>query len=75
MYLSVRFTTLLTLQAEVARESVLRVAPDIDIIAYHASVFEERFGVSWVKTFDIVLNALDNIKVPNLRVYSSTLSP
>ena len=49
-------------QADVARESVLRVAPDIKIVSHHASVFEERFGISWVKGFDIVLNALDNIK-------------
>jgi ubiquitin-like 1-activating enzyme E1 B len=46
----------------VAKESVLKFNPNVDITAYHASIYEARFGLEWFKGFDIVLNALDNLQ-------------
>ena len=51
-------------KAEVARESVLAMAPPsaaATLVAHHANVKEERFGVAFVEQFDLVLSALDNV--------------
>ncbi|KAH6601531.1 hypothetical protein BASA50_001569 [Batrachochytrium salamandrivorans] len=48
-------------KANVAKETALQFNPSVDIKSYHASIFEERFNIVWFKSFDIVLNALDNI--------------
>ena len=48
-------------KAEVARESVLRFNSRANIVAHHGDVTDARFGPSYVKGFDIVLNALDNL--------------
>lgn len=56
-------------KAEVAREAVLQMNPNAKITAYHASIFEEKFDIGWFSTFDIVLNALDNLAA---RRYSKT---
>ncbi|CAB4412123.1 unnamed protein product [Rhizophagus irregularis] len=48
-------------KAEVARESALKFNPNINIIAHHANIKSPRFNVEWFKSFDIVMNALDNL--------------
>ncbi len=48
-------------KAKVARESALKMNPDAKIIAHHASIFDRQFNLEWFKSFDIVLNALDNL--------------
>ncbi|RIA92600.1 putative ubiquitin-like activating enzyme [Glomus cerebriforme] len=48
-------------KAEVARESALKFNPNINIIAHHANIKNPRFNVEWFKSFDIVMNALDNL--------------
>ncbi|KND02700.1 E1 ubiquitin-activating protein UBA2 [Spizellomyces punctatus DAOM BR117] len=48
-------------KASVARESALHFNPDAKIVAHHASIYEPQFDISWFKSFDIVLNALDNL--------------
>ncbi|XP_067929209.1 SUMO-activating enzyme subunit 2-like [Watersipora subatra] len=47
-------------KAKVARESVLAYGKDVEITAYHDSIFSSDYGVSFFKQFNIVLNALDN---------------
>jgi ubiquitin-like 1-activating enzyme E1 B len=49
-------------KALVAKESVLKFNPNVDITAHHGSIYEARFGLEWFKGFDIVLNALDNLQ-------------
>ncbi|GBB90938.1 hypothetical protein RclHR1_01800023 [Rhizophagus clarus] len=48
-------------KAEVARESALKFNPNINIIAHHANIKSPHFNVEWFKSFDIVMNALDNL--------------
>ncbi|KAI8929353.1 hypothetical protein BC831DRAFT_396439 [Entophlyctis helioformis] len=48
-------------KAKVARESALRFNPSARITAHHASIFEDRFDLAWFRSFDLVLNALDNV--------------
>ncbi|XP_059486864.1 SUMO-activating enzyme subunit 2 [Neocloeon triangulifer] len=43
-----------------AKESALRFNPRATINAYHDSITGSKFGVSYFKQFDLVLNALDN---------------
>ena len=45
-----------------ARESVLRFNPHLNIVAHHADVMGERFDQAFYEGFDLVLNALDNVK-------------
>ena len=33
----------------------------MDITAYHASIFDLQFSLDWFKSFDLVMNALDNV--------------
>jgi ubiquitin-like 1-activating enzyme E1 B len=39
----------------------LQFNPNVDITAYHASIFEPQFSLEWFKSFDLVMNALDNV--------------
>ena len=48
-------------QKQVARESALKFNPRVEIISYHANIMEPQFGLMWFKSFDLVLNALDNV--------------
>ncbi|KAJ3064134.1 E1 ubiquitin-activating protein uba2, partial [Podochytrium sp. JEL0797] len=48
-------------KAHIAKESALRFNPDANIVSYHNSIFEQQYDVAWFKTFDLVVNALDNI--------------
>lgn len=45
----------------VARESALQICPDANIVAYHENVKDPKFGPEFIKQFDVVLNALDNL--------------
>lgn len=47
-------------KAQVAKESVLRFKPDVDIVALHDTVMNPDYNVNFFSQFDIVLNALDN---------------
>lgn len=52
---------LFSVQALMAREAVLKFNPEAKIVAHHGNVKEAQFGLSFVRKFDIVLNALDNV--------------
>lgn len=47
-------------KANVARETALKFNPNVEIKAYHDSIFGPAFGVSFYQRFNMVLNALDN---------------
>lgn len=47
-------------KSEVAREAYLELYPGANVIAYQANIMEERFGPAFYKSFDLILNALDN---------------
>ena len=49
-------------KATVAREAALAMRPNAKIVAHHGNVKEERFGASFVRGFDVVLNGLDNME-------------
>ncbi|CAN0588907.1 unnamed protein product, partial [Ectocarpus sp. 12 AP-2014] len=44
-----------------AREAVLKFNPEARIVAHHGNVKEAKFGMAFIRKFDLVLNALDNI--------------
>lgn len=44
-----------------AKEAVLGFNPAAKIEAYHGNVKDARFGLPFIRKFDIVLNALDNV--------------
>ncbi len=48
-------------KSEVAREAALNIAPQAKIKAYHGNVKEGRFDVDFFKSFNIILNGLDNL--------------
>lgn len=52
-------------KALVARDSVLRLAPDADIIAHYDTIFSNAYNATYFRKFDLVLNALDNLKARN----------
>lgn len=47
-------------KANVARESALSFNPNVEITAYHDSIFSTNYGVNFFQKFNVVLNALDN---------------
>ncbi|KAG5684492.1 hypothetical protein PVAND_013722 [Polypedilum vanderplanki] len=47
-------------KAMVARETALKFNPNVEIKAYHDSIFNTDYGVSFFQRFTMVLNALDN---------------
>ncbi|XP_044269565.1 SUMO-activating enzyme subunit 2 [Tribolium madens] len=47
-------------KAVVARESIISFNSNVNIKAYHDSIFNQEYGVNFFKRFDLVLNALDN---------------
>lgn len=49
-------------KAKVAREASLRINPKAKIVAHHANVKEDQFDVDFFKSFDCVLNGLDNLE-------------
>ena len=65
---------------QVARESVLAYNKDTNITAYHDSIFNADYGVSFFQQFTVVLNALDNrgkefTKKKNNFLYSESIHP
>ncbi|OZJ04144.1 hypothetical protein BZG36_02843 [Bifiguratus adelaidae] len=48
-------------KAHVARETALNFNPKAQIISHHANIKDAQFNVDWFRSFDIVLNALDNL--------------
>ena len=48
-------------KAVVAAEAVVKFNPDVEIVANHGNIKDSKFGTSYFKKFDVVLNALDNI--------------
>lgn len=52
-------------KANVARETALKFNPNVDIKAYHDSIFSTDYGVSFYQRFGLILNALDNLAARN----------
>lgn len=52
-------------KAEVGRESILKLHPNLEIEAYQASIYEHRFDAKFYSKFDVVICALDNINARN----------
>lgn len=48
-------------KAVVAREKVLQFNPKVEIKAHHANIMDKCFSVKWFQSFDLVMNALDNV--------------
>lgn len=48
-------------KAVVAAAAAMAFNPDAKITAHYGNVKDTKFGIKYVETFDIVLNALDNI--------------
>jgi ubiquitin-like 1-activating enzyme E1 B len=40
---------------------VLQFNPQIQIQSHHDNIMNPKFNVEWFKSFDLVLNALDNL--------------
>ncbi|EDQ87356.1 uncharacterized protein MONBRDRAFT_33435 [Monosiga brevicollis MX1] len=47
---------------QVASEAVRRFNPALKIVAHHANIFDADFNLAYFERFDLVLNALDNLK-------------
>ncbi|SPO22698.1 related to ubiquitin-like protein activating enzyme [Ustilago trichophora] len=45
----------------VAKQTASSFNPLPNIVAYHANIKEPRFGVAYFQSFDLVMNALDNL--------------
>lgn len=54
---------------QVAARTAAHFNPRVHIEPLHANVKESQFDVGWFKSFDIVLNALDNL---DARRYASS---
>ncbi|ORX85343.1 hypothetical protein BCR32DRAFT_229799 [Anaeromyces robustus] len=48
-------------KSKVARKSALEFNPNVNIVAHHANIKDPQFNIKWFKSFDIVMNALDNL--------------
>ncbi|ORX50334.1 hypothetical protein BCR36DRAFT_290400 [Piromyces finnis] len=48
-------------KSKVARQSALEFNPNVNIIAHHDNIKDPQFNIKWFKSFDIVMNALDNL--------------
>ncbi len=48
-------------KATVAAEVVKRFNPDVNIVAHYGNIKDAQFGVSYFESFNVVLNALDNV--------------
>ncbi|KAI8839864.1 hypothetical protein BC829DRAFT_364690 [Chytridium lagenaria] len=49
-------------KAHVAREAALKFNPNVNILSHHSSIYEDQFDVTWFRSFNLVLNALDNLQ-------------
>lgn len=50
-------------KAKIAREVALSFNTDngIELISHHGNIKDDKFGLSYFQTFDLVMNALDNV--------------
>ena len=48
-------------KAAVAAKAVHKFNQDVDVTPHHGNIKDPRFGVAYMKTFDVIFNALDNI--------------
>ncbi|BGP43075.1 E1 ubiquitin-activating protein uba2 [Rhodotorula kratochvilovae] len=48
-------------KAVVARETALKFNPNVNITALHRNIKDEEYDVDYFKSFDFVMNALDNL--------------
>lgn len=48
-------------KALVAKETASNFNPHVKINAIHGNIKEEQYNVEWFKSFDLVMNALDNL--------------
>lgn len=48
-------------KALVAQEAAQKFNPHVKITATHGNIKEPQFDVAWFQSFDLVLNALDNM--------------
>ncbi|GAA5836792.1 hypothetical protein JCM9279_007663 [Rhodotorula babjevae] len=48
-------------KAVVARETALKFNPHVNITALHRNIKDEEYSVEYFKSFDFVMNALDNL--------------
>ena len=44
-----------------AKESALKFNPNVNITSHYANIKDPQFNLEWFKSFDIVMNALDNL--------------
>jgi len=49
-------------KSQVARETVLKFNPNINIKAHYADIMDQKFGSAFYNKFKLVINALDNKK-------------
>ncbi|KXZ51045.1 hypothetical protein GPECTOR_14g32 [Gonium pectorale] len=49
-------------KANTAAQVIKRICPAASITAYHANIKESRFDVDFFRSFDLVLNGLDNLE-------------
>lgn len=47
-------------KAEVARDSILKIDPDLKVTAFKDNLYSEKFDHEFFQSFDLVFNALDN---------------
>ena len=45
---------------QVARETMLKLNPSLNIVSHHKNIKDEEFGLLFFKQFDIIITALDN---------------
>ena len=48
-------------KAKISKEIALTFNPKVNIVAHHANIKEKQFNMDFFSTFDLVLNALDNV--------------
>ncbi|KAI1313827.1 E1 ubiquitin-activating protein uba2 [Mortierella claussenii] len=48
-------------KAHIAKASALAFNPNVNIDSRHQNIKEQEFSVDWFKSFDLVMNALDNL--------------
>ena len=49
--------------SQVAARTAAAFNPNVAITPIHGNIKEPQFDVEWFKSFDIVLNALDNLGI------------
>ncbi|KAG0380486.1 E1 ubiquitin-activating protein uba2 [Mortierella sp. AD032] len=48
-------------KAHIAKASALAFNPNVNIVSRHQNIKEQEFSVDWFRSFDLVMNALDNL--------------